>query len=136
MKYLFFILSSILLFSCAPTEEKQIPNPHGINLNNGEKWSVNDEMKPHIEEGHLILRTYIESEETDYKSLAVELKGQNESLIHSCTMTGESHDELHKWLHPHMELLTQLIKEEDPAKANEVIDQIQASFENYHHYFK
>jgi hypothetical protein len=134
MKYLFFLFSSIFLFSCSSND--QHPNPHGIVLNNGEKWTVNAEMKPHIEQEHLILTTYINDQETDYQSLAEELKGQTELLIQSCTMTGESHEELHKWLHPHITLISDLGKAEDVESANKIISDIQASFENYHHFFQ
>jgi hypothetical protein len=76
-----------------------------IELNNGEKWKVNAEMIPHILEGEEILAKY---DNTDYKTLAKQLKEKNSGLIKSCTIEGKSHDELHKWLHPHIELITTL----------------------------
>lgn len=102
-----------------------------IVLNNGEKWVVNDEMKPHIAKSEELLKAY----DGDYKALAEALTAENNKLIKSCTMEGESHDELHKWLHPHLEMVKELAKTEDQAQADEQINALKSSYELYHHYF-
>lgn len=107
-----------------------------IQLNSGEKWNVNEEMKPHIAESEDVLKNYIDSKSTDYKGLAAKLIEINSKLVNSCTMEGQSHEELHKWLHPHMELLEQLEKAKTPKEASDLITSIQASFETFHQYFK
>lgn len=61
-----------------------------INLNQGEKWQVNAEMKPHIDKGKELLAQYISTESQDYQELAENLKAQNNALIKSCTMKRES----------------------------------------------
>ena len=55
-----------------------------IALNAGEKWMINDEMKPNIAKGEADLNDYIASNSTDYKSLAEKLKEADNSLISSC----------------------------------------------------
>ena len=50
-------------------------------------------------------------------------------------MDGKSHDELHKWLHPHLEIVKALEDEADASKANEIVLQLQDSYQQYHHYF-
>lgn len=107
-----------------------------IKLNNGEKWSVNEEMKPYINEAESILTQHIESGNADYTALAINLKEKNTGLIKSCTMQGESHDELHKWLHPHMELIESLSNATSTEEANEIIANLQSSFSTYHQYFQ
>jgi hypothetical protein len=107
-----------------------------LKLNNGEKWMVNDEMKPFILDSETILNEYINSRSTDFGTLAVSLKEKNSGLIKSCTMTGESHDELHKWLHPHMELIESLSKAESAESAHEIIVNLQASYTTYHQFFQ
>ena len=104
-----------------------------IELNNGEKWKVNAEMTPFILEGKEILAKY---DNIDYKTLAKQLKEKNSGLIKSCTMDGKSHDELHKWLHPHMELIESLEKAENEQSANTVIEQLKKSFKTYSNYFQ
>lgn len=114
-------------------------DPHhslAIELNDGDRWVVNDEMKPHVEKGEGILKSYIDTKNTDYKSLAVELDAANKNLISSCTMTGKSHDELHKWLHPHLELVKKLEAEENENHAKEIIADLETSYQNYHKHFK
>jgi len=140
---------SLALFSCGNTsnekpkeqtithEEHQHENEtQTIQLINGEKWVVNEEMKPHILEAENILNDYIKNNLSNYKTLAEQLKAKNSGLIKSCTMKGESHDELHKWLHPHVQLIETLEKCTNNDEAAKVIEQLNASFETYHQYFQ
>lgn len=57
-------------------------------------------------------------------------------LIGSCTMQGESHDELHKWLHPHIALIKKLEDAKDPKVAEVIVGQIEQSFQTYQNYFE
>ncbi|CAM4062491.1 hypothetical protein FLAN108750_08340 [Flavobacterium antarcticum] len=106
-----------------------------ITLNNGEQWVVNEEMKPFVMKSEAILDAYVKNNGTDYKKLAQDIKDQNDLLIKSCTMEGPSHDELHKWLHPHLELVGKLAETEDAAKAKEMVAELQTSYQMYHQYF-
>ncbi len=110
-------------------------NSEAIELNNGGKWLVNEEMKPFVLKGEELVNAYIQDGKTDYKTLAEQLKDQNSQLIKSCTMDGKSHDELHKWLHPHLEIVKALESETDATKANEIVSQLQYSYQHYHQYF-
>ena len=143
-------ISSFLLWSCNSNAEKSAThqeaethvahqsdeNSEIMELNNGEKWVVNEEMKPFVLKGEELVSTYIQDNQTDFKALAEQLKDQNTQLIKSCTMTGKSHDELHKWLHPHLEIVKTLENETDATKANEVVAQLQHSYKEYHEYFQ
>lgn len=144
-----FVASSLLLFSCgnstneqankqAETQEKhhQDDESKALQLNSGEKWVVNEEMKPFILKAEGILNQYLESESQDYQTLAAQLKEENSGLIKSCTMKGESHDELHKWLYPHIELIESLSKAESTEQANKIVTDLQASFSTYNQYFQ
>lgn len=93
-------------------------------------------MKPFILEAENILTEYINNNLSDYKTLAEQLKVKNSGLIKSCTMKGESHDELHKWLYPHIELIESLSKAESTEEASEIIANLQASFLTYNQYFQ
>ena len=142
MKYLILTISILTLFSCnsetATTTDDVAADEvtEGISLNNGEKWEVNAEMKPHIEKGEAVLKAFITEESEDYPQLAAELQEQNNALIKSCTMKGKSHDELHKWLYPHIQLINQLSKAENYTQAKETINALEKSFKLYHQYFK
>lgn len=149
--FISFLASSLLLFSCgnSTTEnpikesEPQSQQTHQhdeqkdvIKLNHGEKWSVNPEMSPYILESETILNNYTETKSNNYKQLAEQLTDKNSGLVNSCTMKGESHDELHKWLHPHMELIESLSNAENSETAQALILELQKSFETYHKYFQ
>lgn len=149
-KIIALVLSSLFLWSCNNQTKKATTNleadtqheyqhnnvDEAIELNNGEKWLVNEEMKPFVLKGEELVKLYIQQNETDYNTLAEQLKEQNEQLIKSCTMNGKSHDELHKWLHPHLELVKELENETNTTTAHEIIVKIQNSFKDYHQYFK
>ncbi len=124
-------LAVVLLFGCNSNHQES-----NINLNDGEKWVVNAEMKPHIDKGNELLDNFIQNNGTDFLELANKLKAQNSALVQSCTMKGESHDELHKWLYPHMKLIDNLSKASSLVEANEIIFQLEDSFDAYQQHFK
>jgi len=132
IKFLPLILLPFLFSACGNQSHGQ----EKIELNNGQKWAVNEEMKPHIEQGYVILTTYLSEGGTDNEKLAKDLQEQNSKLIRSCTMDGKSHDELHKWLHPHLELVKELSKAKTPDEVSEVTDKLEASYDLYVQYFE
>ena len=107
-----------------------------LELNDGEKWIVNEEMKPFVAKQEELLNTYMQSNSSDYEALANQLQRQNELLIQNCTMTGKSHDELHKWLHPYMGLLVDLSEAQTEDEADKMVSEVETSLETYHAYFQ
>lgn len=151
MKKIFIIIfGSFALLSCNQTAEKSTSkvevtkqeapkeeeSEEALELNNGEKWVVNEEMKPHVREGEDLVNVYAETNHSDFKKLATDLKSHNDKLIKSCTMDGKSHDELHKWLVPHLKLTKELAEETDAIKASDIVKELQYSYSSYHRYFK
>ena len=51
-------------------------------------------------------------------------------------MQGKSHDELHKWLHPYMELIKDLGNAKSDEEADQIVTTIQASFVIFNQYFE
>lgn len=107
-----------------------------IELNNGERWLVNEEMKPHLMEAETALAEFVEEGSQDFNQLVETLKTKNTALIKSCTMDGKSHDELHKWLHPHLELVDELEKAQDEQEATNLVQKLSESYELYHQHFQ
>lgn len=108
----------------------------GLFLNDGEKWLVNEEMKPHVLAGRESVEDFVDSNGSDYLALAETLKGHNQNLIKSCTMTGTPHDALHEWLAPHLDLTKELedaAANEEEAKA--LVAKLQESYKEYDNYF-
>jgi hypothetical protein len=105
-------------------------------LNKGEKWHVIPVMMVHIRASETLFSEYTESESTDFIKLAEGLKENNNKLIKSCTMKGKAHDELHKWLHPHLQLVEALGKALSIEQASKITDQLKLSFQTLNTYFK
>lgn len=118
------------------TEHHHNESSDVIEFNNGEKWKVNDEMKPFVLRGADLVNTFIQEGNTDYATLTAQLKDLNSQLIKSCTMTGKSHDELHKWLHPHLELVKKLAQAINESEAEINVQKLVESYQEYHKYFQ
>ncbi|RUA34282.1 MAG: hypothetical protein DSY77_05875 [Bacteroidetes bacterium] len=134
---LFFTMSACNSSTKEKSETKspiqQDKNDLGIELNDGQKWEVNQEMKPPLERSEIALDKY---DGKEYEILAEQLKANNDELVKSCTMKGKSHDELHKWLHPHMKLTTALLEAQNEKEADQIIQKLKTSFDTYHQYFQ
>lgn len=104
-----------------------------ISLNNGEKWKVNEEMLPHIEKSETVFNDF---EGENYEQLFEDMMKHTNNLIQSCSMDGPSHDELHKWLHPHLELLKSLRSVNNQKTEEEIFPAIEKSFITFHKYFE
>lgn len=108
-----------------------------LKLNDGDRWVVNEEMKPYVKQGADLVDQFLaQSDQGDYQSLATDLREQNQLLIQNCTMTGVSHDELHKWLHPHMALVEELAGSESETEARDWAQHLQDSYTQYHAFFQ
>jgi hypothetical protein len=128
------LLMTLLTMGCNNTATTEANNTGStIELNDGNKWEVNAEMSPFILNGEKILQEYTG---TDYAMLAEQLAEQNAQLISSCTMSGESHNQLHAWLMPHLKLVDALKKTVNENEAKKNIADLKTSFLTYHKYFK
>ena len=119
------------LVSCETTS-----HDYGIELDNGQKWKVNPEMMPPIQASIQAIKAFEGQELNSYKELAKILGDNNQTLISSCTMTGKSHDELHKWLHPYIGMVDELANAKDQKDAASVFKNIKGSFDLFDQYFE
>lgn len=107
-----------------------------IELNNGEKWTVDANMLTHIRTMENDVISFAKVEQKDYKVLSEKLQASIDLLTSNCTMTGQAHDELHKWLLPYMDLVEELSEAEDKIEAEKQFQNIQSSFKTFNHYFQ
>jgi len=105
------ILLSMLLaiVSCSneieyKSEDIITAQPHNLVLNGTEKWTVNPEMMVHVNKIKSEITNFEGTTTKDYNELGKTIQSNLKQLTKSCTMTGESHDELHKWLLPFFDL--------------------------------
>lgn len=102
-----------------------------IQLDNGEKWTVDLEMMAHIQSMQDGVRV---SEEIGLDSLATQLKSDLDLLTSNCTMTGQAHDELHKWLLPFIQLVDQFDAAEGVDKKDSY-QELTVSFDEFNQFF-
>ena len=143
IKIAFLATVILLIFSCntkskeektteIKTEEHQHSESETIQLNNGEKWKVDDNMMIHIRNMEKDVVHFDQEKSTNYSLLANKLKTNIDILISNCTMKGQAHDELHKWLVPYIELVDSFSKEKSANQFTE----IQNSFKTFNQYFQ
>jgi 50S ribosomal subunit-associated GTPase HflX len=103
-----------------------------IVLNNGEKWKVDDNMMTHIRNMEKDVIAIADNSDKNYKELTSKLKTNLDLLTSNCTMKGQAHNELHKWLVPYIELVDALEKDQSEAQ----FKAIQDSFQTFNQYFQ
>jgi hypothetical protein len=134
---------SLFLFSCntkskeektteIKTEEHKHSESETIQLNEGKKWKVDNNMILHIRNMEKDVANFSKESDTNYSLLADKLKTNIDLLTSNCTMKGEAHDELHKWLVPYIALVDSFSKEKSANQFTE----IQHSFKTFNQYFQ
>lgn len=149
MNKLFIIISSIILIIACnnQTEKKEVKevpiaaiikhiDSNEIVLNNGEKWKVDEKMLVHIRNIEKDISGVANTEEKDYKLLAKNLQHHMDLLTSNCTMKGQAHDELHKWLLPYIDLVNVFSETTNKQELVVKFKQIQASFLTFNQYFQ
>ncbi len=150
MKRIYIILlPALFLASCADNTgeqpaattavEEQHQHSHegeATELNNGQKWKVDENMMVYIVQIEKDVTGFGGSTMEEYKQLASGLEQNIEQLTSNCTMEGQAHDELHKWLLPFIELSEQFSASATEQEAENNYGQIKLSLEDFHRYFE
>jgi len=107
-----------------------------IELNNGEKWTVDKDMMVHIRNMEKDVVAFGKNTGKDYATLAKKLLANIDLLTSNCTMTGKAHDELHKWLLPYIDLVGELEAAKNEEEAAKFFGELEHSFHTFNEYFK
>lgn len=141
-KYIIIIFGVLFMtYSCSETQKEQAPKEHAhdnnedIALNNGEKWVVDTEMMQHIEKIVNDVQGF-NIENSDYAELANKIDKNLGLLTSNCTMKGQAHDELHKWLLPFIQLSKDFKNANSNDEAQKEYEKIKESFTTFNTYFK
>lgn len=110
-------------------ESTSVNTEQAINLNDGKKWVVDSAMMVYILAMETDIQAYSHSNETE--RLSDSLQTNIGRLTRSCTMKGQSHDELHKWLLPFIATADSL-KEK---KGGNNLKDLEAELTRFHIYF-
>jgi hypothetical protein len=141
------VLATMMFASCgqkiptkeahATTEEHDVHDDFDIiKLNSGKKWKVVGKMLSYVRLMEKNMDEFKNLEDQDFAVLAANLQSNVDSLITNCTMTGQGHNELHKWLVPHIQLLEELSYTSNTPNAEEILRSIQVSFDTFNTYFE
>lgn len=139
-------ISTFFLFSCNDkaknettetnqTTEAEVHNhsdDEAIQLDGDKKWKVDDNMMAYIRSMEKDIASFDNSKPENYPVLADNLKENLNLLTSNCTMKGQAHDELHKWLLPYLDLVDDFSKD----KSAEQFTEIQNSFTTFNQYFE
>lgn len=143
LKITTILLSIFFLFSCkdkinknttetTETEIHEHSADESIQFNDGKKWKVDDNMLVHIRDMENEIASFEKEKPENYQTLAVDLKKNLDLLTSNCTMKGQAHDELHKWLLPFIDLIDEFSKD----KSAEQFAEIQHAFTTFNTYFE
>lgn len=139
---------SILTISCKnnsdgkiETEDSSVAQAHShgdeeIQLNQGQKWKVDAEMLSIIRTMENDVASFKGSELAEYISLSEKLKNNIDLLTSNCTMKGQAHDELHKWLLPYIDLVNAFSEAKIGADAEKMFQDVKNSFITFNQYFQ
>lgn len=103
-----------------------------VRLDNGEKWKANAETTEGIDNMLLAVNNTADSEAPDYLALKDNLEKEFMVILEKCTMTGESHDQLHNYLLPLKAKYDQL----EASSTKHDIEELSDYLNSYRNYFK
>lgn len=132
---------TLLTISCTSqtkpnNSSNSLKNTYNIELVNNEKWEVNKEMMVHIKNMESDIEAVSNQSSPNYEELGSKLDENIGLLTSNCTMTGKAHDELHKWLHPFIDLVKELNAADSKEDQKQSFEAIQESMNEFNTYFK
>lgn len=107
-----------------------------INLNEGTQWIANPETITGVERMRKNIHTAELNTTDGYHKLAEKLNEDKNYIVKECTMEGESHDNLHIWLHPLIEKIEALGKVADADEGQLIVDDIETRLTRFYEFFK
>jgi len=128
------LLITVLFFSCKTDKKEELtlkPNEFTkvkIELLNDKKWIVDKPMMDIIQNIKKEVMNFDGKTLEDYNKLSEKINNHLAVLTKSCTMTGQGHDELHKWLLPFLDISKTFAKSKTLKDAQENYQVIKYSF--------
>ncbi len=115
-----------------------VSDQEGIVLNDGKKWVVNPEMMTYIRTIEKAVEALAENKNPtleEHQKLSKLINENVSGLTSSCTMKGQAHDELHKWLLPFIGYANDYEDSQDKVSASKNLQKIEESFDIFNTYF-
>ena len=112
----------------------QAEHAHGLTLNQGSQWEMDSHTRSIFEQMATSFREgNVESGEREViKTTGKKIRGEINDLIRGCTMEGEAHDQLHKYLAAYVPAVDRMARSGTKADA----DGVGALLDLYPTYFR
>lgn len=107
-----------------------------IKLDNGNRWIANKETNTGVEEMIQTIEKSTPKTVADFHQLATQLNETKNFVVKECTMKGESHDNLHVFLHPLIDKIDALGQISTMDQGAEIKESINENLQLYHKYFE
>lgn len=144
------IFSNFIFFSCNNTSNENVNETieisteeihhhderEAILLNNGNKWKVIESMLIYICNMEQAVNSFEGKESKDYTALAKIIDENLIELTSKCTMEGQAHDELHKWLIPFIGLSEQFDVATELTEREKIYNDFKTAFVEFNTYFE
>ncbi|MBK7467314.1 MAG: hypothetical protein IPJ43_11085 [Saprospiraceae bacterium] len=134
-KIVTFFIMSLLLISCKNNGSSNEQNEK-LQLNNGQKWKVDEKMLVYIRNMESDILDFSNTDQKDFNILTEKLQSNIDLLTSNCTMKGDAHDALHKWLLPYIEIVNTLSETKNATEASTQFENIQTLFSTFNQYFQ
>ncbi|GAB1446914.1 MAG: hypothetical protein KF860_14635 [Cyclobacteriaceae bacterium] len=106
--------------------------PGGVQLDNGNKWMANIETTQGIQNMAQMVDVALADPASSAAPLKENLLLEFTDILNKCTMTGESHEQLHNYLLP----LKDQIENLDETDKNAALGEIKSYLSTYKNYFE
>ncbi|MFK8044771.1 MAG: hypothetical protein AB8B72_04710 [Crocinitomicaceae bacterium] len=110
--------------------------PHDLEKNDGRKWKISKGMEKPLKKIKKLVKSYEGTELVDYQLLGDAIGKQTNKVISNCKMSGQAHDELHKWLLPFLDLKEALVMTSSPEGGEAILEHIKIELHILDDYFK
>jgi hypothetical protein len=104
-----------------------------VVLDNGKKWAVDTEMMIHIQNINSDVSSF---EGKEFDVLHEKLDNNLTLLTSNCTMSGQAHDELHKWLVPFLGTVQEFGNASTMSESQQIFREIESAMVEFKKYFE
>ncbi len=108
----------------------------GLELNEGKKWVVAKPMMLHIRNLEKAVQDFEKTPGAEHAKVATDIQENLGRLVTNCTMEGQAHDAVHKWLMPLLGMSAEYSKATDPVVQQAKLEEIKESLQVFHMYFE
>jgi len=110
--------------------------PHDLVMIDNQKWTIDEGMKLSIDSIEMRMSRFRAQTLEDYAFLSDDLEHHTKSIISNCTMKGQAHDELHKWLLPFIDLRKSMDSIEQVSEGDAIAEEIKSELTIFDTYFE